>query len=291
MRQVPNIFEAKARNAHWARARKNFSQHDFLIARAAKEIDQRLHALQGTVPIKSTSSKGTRSGEKTTFPVTLKIGAPCYGLQSIKHEKVKSIVVQNTKPATRLSAAGAAKAHVKSIIANPETLPFQQASFDLVVSLMELHWVNDLPGVLAQTLHVLKPQGVFCAAFLGGKTLHQLRDALGQAETEIENGISPRVSPFVDIMDMGQLLTRAGFGEKVVDSDTLTVRYKDAYALMRDLRGMGETNSLQQRRRQWTRRETLERAGAIYHEATSTHNAGIEACFEIIYTTAWKAST
>ena len=134
------------------------------------------------------------------------------------------------------------------VVADEERLPFRSAGFDLVLSAMALHWVNDLPGTLVQINRILKPDGLFLAAMLGGGTLWQLRQALAAAESEIEGGLSPRVSPFADLRDAAGLLQRAGFALPVADSETIDVEYDNALSLMRDLGAMGESNLAVERR-------------------------------------------
>ena len=151
-----------------------------------------------------------------------------------------------------------------TIRADEEALPFKDAALDLVVSALGLQFVNDLPGTLLQIRRALKPDGLFLAAFLGEATLTELRQAFAAAESEIEGGLSPRVAPFVDVRTLGGLLQRAGFALPVVDRDTLTARYDSAFALMQDLRRMGATNVLIERRRTPLRRATLMRAAEIY---------------------------
>ena len=151
-----------------------------------------------------------------------------------------------------------------ALVADEEALPFAPGCFDLVVSAMDLHWVNDLPGTLIQIGRILKPDGLFLAAMLGGGTLWQLRQALAAAESEIEGGLSARVSPFADLRDAAGLLQRAGFAMPVADGETIDVEYENALALMRDLRAMGESNAIVERRRGLMRRTTLLRAAEIY---------------------------
>jgi SAM-dependent methyltransferase len=171
--------------------------------------------------------------------------------------------------------------------ADPELLPFRAASFDLVVSTLILHWVGDLPGALVQLRRALKPDGLFLAALLGGRTLIELRTALIEAELAEEGGASPRVSPSIDLADAAALLQRAGFASPVADADLLTVTYPDALALMRDLRGMGETNVLRARRRTPLRRATLGGALALYGERFGLPDGRIPASFEILFLTGW----
>ena len=113
------------------------------------------------------------------------------------------------------------------------------ASLDLVISAFGLHFVNDLPGVMAQIRLALKPDGLLLAAMLGGVTPTKLRQSFAAAEAESEGGISPRVAPMADLRDVGALLQRAGFALPVTDVDRVVVRYDSAFGLMQDLRKDG----------------------------------------------------
>src|SRR5262249_26982662 len=147
-----------------------------------------------------------------------------------------------------------------------ETLPLQPQSLDLAVSALAFQFVNDLPGVLAQIRRALRPDGLLLAAFPGGDSLTELRQSFAAAEAECEAGVSPRVAPFADLRDMGHLLQRAGLALRVTDVDRIVVRYDNAFALMRDVRGMGAANILIERRRAPTRRATMLRMAQIYAE-------------------------
>jgi len=186
--------------------------------------------------------------------------------------------------AARFLAAPRASARLS---AEAEALPFVAGSFDLVLSPLVLHWTNDLPGALLQLRDALKPDGLLLAAALGGETLHELRRAFFEAELAEEGGVSPRVSPMADARDLAGLLQRAGFALPVVDSDRITVTYRDAFALMAELRAMGETNALGDRRRSFSRRATMMRMAAIYHDRFGGADGRISATFEIVTLTAW----
>lgn len=173
------------------------------------------------------------------------------------------------------------------LVAEAEALPFAPASFDLIVSNLALHWTSDLPGALVQLRSMLKPDGLFIASLWGGETLKELRHALIEAELAEEGGASPRVAPFADVPDLGALLQRAGFALPVVDADTIEVSYPDALALMRDLRAMGETNAMTERRRACTRRATLARAADIYRRLFRRADGRIVATFTLVTLTAW----
>jgi SAM-dependent methyltransferase len=173
------------------------------------------------------------------------------------------------------------------LAAEPEFLPFAPGSFDAVLSVLLLHWVNDLPGALLQLRRALKPDGLLLVSLLGGETLDELRQCLMEAELAEEGGISPRVSPFAELRELGGLLQRAGFAMPVVDSDRLIATYPDALALMRELRLMGEGNATAERRRSFSRRGTLLRAAALYAEKFAGSDGRIPASFEIVTLTAW----
>lgn len=182
----------------------------------------------------------------------------------------------------------ARRARGPAVVADEEFLPFAAQSFDLVVSAMDLHWVNDLPGTLIQIGRILKPDGLMLGAMLGGATLWQLRQALAQAESEVEGGLSPRVSPFADLRDAAGLLQRAGFALPVADSETIDVEYDDALALMRDLGRMGESNLVLERRRGLARRATLLRAAEIYGERFALPSGRVAASFEVLFLHGWR---
>ncbi len=186
-----------------------------------------------------------------------------------------------------LGFAFAGRAHGPAIVADEEALPFAHGSFDLVLSAMSLHWVNDLPGTLIQILRSLKPDGLFLGAMLGGRTLWELRQALAAAESEIEGGLSPRVSPFADLRDAAGLLQRAGFALPVTDSEKIEVEYEHALALMRELSAMGEGNLIAERRRGFSRRATLLRAAEIYGERFAKPSGRVAASFEVLFLHGW----
>ena len=173
------------------------------------------------------------------------------------------------------------------VAADEEALPFADASLDLVVSALALQGVNDLPGVLVQIRRALKPDGLFMAALFGGDTLSELRQSFAQAEAEIEGGASPRVAPFADVRAMGALLQRAGFALPVTDTERITVRYASLLSLLRDLRRMGATNALAERRRLPLRRATLLRAMEIYGERFADPDGKVRATFEIVWVSGW----
>jgi SAM-dependent methyltransferase len=173
------------------------------------------------------------------------------------------------------------------VVADLEALPFAAASLDLVVSAFALQTVDDLPGSLIQIRRALKPDGLLLAALLGGDTLTELRESFAVAESELTGGVSPRVVPFADLRDMGALLQRAGFALPVTDVDRVVVRYSSPLALMADLRRMGATNPLVERRRVPLRRDVLARLVEVYAERFGDPDGKVRASFDIVWLSGW----
>jgi SAM-dependent methyltransferase len=217
------------------------------------------------------------------FAVALDLGARGGGLGRALAGRRGTLRVIAAEPATEFLA----RAPGLRVAADPELVPFRDASFDLVASTLALQWTADLPGALIQLRRVLKPDGLLLAAMFGGQTLVELRTALFEAELAEEGGVSPRVSPAIELADAAALLQRAGFALPVADSERLTVTYSDMLALMRDLRGMGETNALAARRRNGLRRATLARAAALYAERFGDREGRIPASFDILFLCGW----
>lgn len=260
-----NVFEPRLVRAHRDRAAARLDQYDFLFRAVAERLADRLLDI------------------KRSFPLALDLG--CHGGEFGQivgtRGGIETILQCDPSPAMARRAGGLALA------AEPDALPFGEGVFDLVVSNMSLHWVNDLPGALLQIRRALKPDGLFLAALAGGGTLGELRAALTQAEEEIAGGVSPRVSPFVDLRDAGALLQRAGFALPVIDGDPIPVRYENALKLMADLRGMGESNALAGMSRRFTRRDVLLRAADIYRQRYEGPDGRVPASFQIVYLTGW----
>jgi SAM-dependent methyltransferase len=215
------------------------------------------------------------------FDLAVDVGTP--------GESVRSAILRTgaVGAAVRVESIFDATAVRPFVVADEEALPFGTAVFDLAVSALALQLVNDLPGTLIQIRRALKPDGLFLAALIGGETLTELRQSFAAAESEIEGGMSPRVAPFADLRDVGALLQRAGFALPVVDTDRIVVRYDSAFALMHDLRRMGATNMLIDRRRMPLKRATLLRAAEIYAERFADGDGRLRATFEIIWLSGW----
>jgi SAM-dependent methyltransferase len=176
-----------------------------------------------------------------------------------------------------------------SVALDAEIIDLQKTSHDLVINGLTLHWANDPVGQLVQMRRALKPDGLMIAALFGGQSLQELRTSFAEAEARVEGGISPRVAPMAEIRDLGALLQRADFALPVADSISLTVEYDTPIHLMNDLRNMGETNALFDRRRT-IRRETLAVAADIYNTNYRSDSGRVNATFEIVFLTGWAPS-
>ena len=251
------------------RAASRASEFNFLFAETADRLADRL--------------------EDTTrnFPRAVDLGCHSGELAQILAASSRVETLHQADISYRYAKAARDLNGRSSMVADEEFLPFAEGSLDLILSNLSLHWVNDLPGMLLQARRALKPDGLFLASMLGGETLKDLREALMTAEAEEEGGVSPRVSPFVDVKDAGALLQRSGFALPVVDADDITIDYPDALKLMRDLSGMGESNIVAKRSKKFTKRSTLARAAAIYHERHGREDGRVHAKFQVIYLTAW----
>jgi SAM-dependent methyltransferase len=216
------------------------------------------------------------------FARVLDLGAGDGGLADLLAQGGQTPDIVSFDPAWRF-----ARRHGMGLVGETEALPFRAASFDLVVSALGLHWTNDLPGALLQLRHILKPDGLLLATLFGGRTLWELQEVMMQAELDVSGGAAPRVSPFADVPDCGALLQRAGLALPVVDSETLTVTYPHLFALMRDLRAMGETNAQVARQRGGSPRALFLRAAELYRERFGDADGRIPATFQLINLTGW----
>lgn len=178
----------------------------------------------------------------------------------------------------------------RTVLQDEETLPFEPGTFDLVMSSLSLHWINDLPGILTQINSVLKPDCAFIGAMFGGDTLFELRTSLQLAEQERRGGISPRVSPLADVRDVGGLMQKAGFKMLTVDVDDIIVDYPSAIDLMKDLQDMGEGNAILGREMGPISRDVLLATDAIYRELHGNEDGSIPATFRVIYMIGWHES-
>lgn len=264
MSSIPKIFDRKKIAEKQARVAENFQLYDFLYIEVCDRLLDRLNDLS------------------RRFENILVIGAG-HGRLKARLEKDFGYDASDITVVDMFDVKNA------DVIADEEVLPFPGQSFDCIISCLSLPFVNDVPGVLAQSIYSLKPDGLFLAASLGTMTLNELRDSLMRAELDVSNGVANRVAPFVDIVDATGLMQRAKFALPVVDQDIITVSYPDIYKLMKDLQGMGVSDPL------YRDGETLRlskslfaRADEVYRQAYPDGGGRIKASFEILYLTGWR---
>ena len=173
------------------------------------------------------------------------------------------------------------------LVPDDEVLALEPGAHDLVIHALALHWANDPVGQIIQARRALRPDGLFIAALFGGQSLHELRAALAQAESDLHGSLSPRVLPMGEIRDLGALLQRAGLALPVADTFTRRVLYRDLHHLTGDLRAMGESNALAQRRRMPMSRALMARAEAIYRGSYADAQGRLPATVETLFLTGW----
>jgi SAM-dependent methyltransferase len=263
------IFDRRVHARRRTRAAARFAGYSFLKQAAAEDIALRLSAIN------------------RRFDRVLDLGA---------HNGVlKQTLLNDPAVADRIGdvvSTDLSPAFVKpplGVVSDEEALPFADASFDLVVSALSLHWVNDLPGTLVQIRRILKPDGLFIGIALGGRTLTELRQSLLAAEEEARGGAANRVSPSMDVIDAAGLLQRTGFAMPVADNDARSVRYANPLRLLSDLRGMGETAALASEAPALTR-GILMRALEIYQQRFSDPDGRVRATFEFVTLSGWAPS-
>src|ERR1700761_4409629 len=247
---APPLFDRAMLVMRQRRARK-LGAVEFLLERVAEDLDERLHAVL------------------RPFSEVADVWTPGEALRGPARARFKTVT------------------HVGLEDSIEEVLPFAPQSLDLAISALGFQFVNDLPGVLAQIRRALRPDGLLLAAMIGGDTLTELRQSFAAAEAECEGGVSPRVAPFADLRDAGGPLQRAGFALPGADLDHIVVRSDHAFALMHDLRRMGATNILFERRRKPTRRATMLRMAQIYAERFADPVGRIRATFDVIWLSGW----
>jgi SAM-dependent methyltransferase len=264
----PRLFDRALLRKRLDRAARGFDQADFLKARAAQDVVERLEPILREFPVAVDLSARTGG-----FARALQDSPVC--------ERIGLLVEGDLSQAMLRGRRG------PRLVLDEERLPFAPASLDLVVSTLGLHWTNDVVGALIQIRLALKPDGLFIGAFLGGATLTELRQSLLAAEAELTGGAGQRVSPFADPYDAAGLLQRAGFALPVADVDRVVVRYGQPLRLLDDLRRMGETSVLAERHPRALTRAVLARAMEIYAERFAESDGRIPATFEIITLTGW----
>ena len=173
------------------------------------------------------------------------------------------------------------------VLPDTEVLGLEAGTHDLVIHALALHWANDPLGQIIQCRRALRPDGLFLSVQFGGRALHELRSALAEAEIALSGGLSPRVLPTGELRDLGALLLRADLALPVADSTLVSLSYASLPDLMRDLRQMGETNALTDRRKTASSRALFAKAAEIYAAHFSDAQQRLMATVEMVYLTGW----
>ena len=270
---LQKLFDMRAVRRNRQRAAASYEKFSYLKDEAALRLADRVDLMRRDFDI--CLDLGSHDGRLRQHL------APLKKIRTIVHSDPAANFSYNFLPNSVNPTAAPFAVHDFSV------LPFADASFDAVFSCLNLHWVDDLPGLILQIRRTLRPDGLCLINLLGGDSLFELRAALISAEQDITGGSSPRCAPMADIRDIGGLLARAGLALPVADSDRLTVTYPDMFQLMMDLRGMGEQNALLGRLRNPTRRTVFLRAAEIYQDKFGQTDGLIPASFEIITLTGW----
>lgn len=267
----PRLFDRVLHRKRLDRAATGYANADFLQRRAAYDVAERLAPILRSFPL--------------AVDLSARGGAFAQALAEEAPGRVETLVEADLSH-RMLAGRGGLR-----LVADEERLPFADASLDLIVSTLGLHWTNDVVGALIQIRRALKPDGLFIGAFLGGVTLTELRQSLVAAESEILGGAGSRVSPFADAQDAANLLQRAGFVQPVSDVDTVTVTYAHPLKLLADLRQMGETAVLAERHPKPLTRALLQRTFEIYAQRFGGEDGRVPATFEILTLTGWAPAT
>lgn len=267
MSAPPRLFDRTLHRRRLDRAARDYSTADFLHRRAALDIAERLDPILRNFPL--------------AVDLSARRGAFREALAEAASGKVAHLIEADLSLRMLAGRTG------PRLVCDEERLPLADASVDLIISILGLHWTNDVVGALIQIRRALKPGGLFIGALLGGVTLTELRQSLVAAESELWGGAGSRVSPFADARDAAGLLDRAGFRQPVADIDTVTVSYEHPLNLLADLRRMGETNILADRHPKPLTRALLDRTFAIYAERFHAPGGRVAATFEIITATGW----
>lgn len=253
------------------RAVQRFSAHDFVYREANARLLDRLADVRRRFPL--ALNLGARNG-------ALSHSACMAGRFGIDR-------MINVEASVGFCAAGRAGG-LPSVCARAEELPFRDGCFDLVLSSLELQWVNHLPLALRTVQRLLKPDGLFLACFAGGETLQELRYCLREAEVAITGGLSPRVLPMIGLEDASRLVQHAGFALPVADREIIPFDYDSPRDVLRDLQGMGASNALMARHRAPLRRDVLARALSLYAEMFGGETAGsVRVTVELIFLIGW----
>lgn len=167
-----------------------------------------------------------------------------------------------------------------AVCADLERLPLGNATIGLVWSNLALQWVNDLPRTFKEMHRVLEPGGLLMFSTFGPDTLKELRSAYQGTDGRTH------VNRFIDMHDIGDMLTSGGYADPVMDMERFTLTYDGVRALMRDLKAIGAHNVTQGRPGSLSGKSLLRRVEQSYE--AFRRDGRLPATFEVVYGHAWK---
>ena len=173
-----------------------------------------------------------------------------------------------------------ARERVAYLCADMAALPLAAASVDLAWSNLALHCLGDPLPALKEMRRVLRVGGLLMFSCYGPDTLKELKRAFAAGDSAMH------VHDFIDMHDLGDMLSACGYAEPVMDMELITVTYADVDALIKDLRASGQVNALAGRRRGLTGKDAYRAMRAAYEELR--RDGSLPASFEIVYGHAWK---
>lgn len=169
---------------------------------------------------------------------------------------------------------------VDYLCADLAAVPLPAASVELAWSNLALHCAGDPLPVLKEMRRVLKVGGLLMFSCYGPDTLKELKRAFAA------NDSAAHVHDFIDMHDLGDMLSACGFAAPVMDMELITLTYADVDALFADLRATGQVNALAGRRRGLTGKGAFGAMRAAYEKLR--RDGSLPASFEIVYGHAWK---
>ena len=252
-----SIFDREFYKLNIKRCVKNFKKHDFLVNEVSENVAERISEFSKRFD--NALIYGLFDRSVLDEKIDVKRGFPVYEFIQTYNQG-------------------------ECIVFDEEYNTCIEDSYDLIISNLSLSFVNDLPGALIQYKKILKKGGVFIATLFGGDTLKELKDVLIKTDSKFYGGSRPHIIPFIDIKDGAALLQRAGFTQAISDSFNIIGRYSSIFNLLRDIKGMGQSNCLSARSKIILPKNYFSEAEEIYKK---DHN--LEATFEVVTITGFKA--
>ncbi|WP_449465515.1 malonyl-ACP O-methyltransferase BioC [Stenotrophomonas humi] len=264
---MPSLFDPKHVRRAFSRAASSYHAAAVLQQEVAKRLLESLDYLEDKQP-----------------QVVLDIGSgPAYSTAVMKKRWPKAQVIALDLAMPMLVEAKKQAGWWRPfsrVCADARALPLADNSVDVIFSNLCLQWVEDLPSVFAGFRRVLKPGGLLVCSTFGPDTLVELREAFAHADD------TAHVSNFVQIAQFGDALMMAGFRNPVLDRDLFTLTYDDLPALMRELKAIGATNAMHNRRHTLTGRSRFAAARDAY-EPLRRADGKLPSSWEVIYAQAW----